>query len=279
MNTYALSFTVNEIEKNFDVEAESFKRGLNEIQLQNPLFDEPSFLKNGYMIAKVPETWHETIISSIKSYILNALNVNGINPENFQLDQYHTYVNDEIHQKVVDSFRGGMDGFNGIPIEQLNIPISDIDSFINETIKSNRPVSIHVLKLGLSIKKFWIRIIRPNTNDNNPPHKDSHLVRNRNMVISFYPIVGCNEKSSLPVIPGSHLEPESEYIISSSPSFVDKKEFNVPAIVHRNKGLNLMTPNPKEGEILIFTPELIHGGGVNLNTDTTRISLEMRYFN
>jgi|LakMenE01Jun11ns_1017448.scaffolds.fasta_scaffold9819882_2 hypothetical protein len=279
MNTHALSFTVNSIEKNFDVEAEHFKRGLNEIQLQDPLFDEPSFLKNGYMIAKVPEMWHETIISSIKSYILNALNVNGVNPENFQLDQYHTYVNDKIHQKVVDSFRGGMDGYNGIPIEQLNIPIPDIDSFINKTIQSNRPVSIHVQKLGLSIKKFWIRIIRPNTNDNNPPHKDSHLERNRNMVISFYPIVGCNEKSSLPIIPGSHLEPESEYIVSSSPSFVDKKEFNVPAIVHRNKGLNLITPNPKEGEILIFTPELIHGGGVNLNTNITRISLEMRYFN
>jgi len=279
MNIYSLSFTVNNKEKRFDVESEFFKRGANEIQFQNPLFSDEEFLKNGYMVAQMPTNWHQIIIKSISDYLKEALGQHNIYPKEFKLDQYHTYVNDDIHQKVVDSFRGGMDGTNGIPIEKLGIDIPEFDSFINQTIKSNRQVSVHYQKNGLSVKKFWIRIIRPNTNDNNPPHKDSHLERNRNMVISFYPVAGCNELSSLPVVQCSHLESESEYIISASPSYVEGKRFNVPAIVHRNKGLNLITPNPKEGEILIFTPELIHGGGINRNTDTTRISLEMRYFN
>lgn len=279
MNTYSLSYKVNNRESRFDVTSEYFKRGLSEVQFQNPLFDDAFFLENGYMIEKMPAGWHDIIIDAITSYLKNSLSVLGIKTDNFQLDKYHTYVDDESHQKVVDSFRGGMDGTNGIPIELLGIAIPEFDAFINKTIKSNRPVSIHYNKNGYSVKKFWIRIIRPNTNDNNPPHKDSHIERNRNMVISFYPIAGCNENSSLPIIPKSHAESESGYIVSASPSYVEGKMFNVPAIVHRNNGLNLVTPNPKEGEILIFTPELIHGGGINFNTDTTRISLEMRYFN
>lgn len=279
MNTYSLSYKVNGRESRFDVTAEYFKRGLPEIQLQDPLFNHPFLLENGYMIEKMPKEWHQTIVDVITKFIKNLLVSFNVDVTNFKLDQYHTFVDDKIHQKVVDSFRGGMDGINGIPIELLEIPIPALDAFINKTIKSNRLVSVHYNKNGYSVKKFWIRIIRPNINDNNPPHKDSHLERNRNMVISFYPVAGCNENSSLPIIPKSHSEFESEYIISATPSYVEGREFNVPAIVHRNGGLNLVTPNPKEGEILIFTPELLHGGGINFNTDTTRISLEMRYFN
>jgi ectoine hydroxylase-related dioxygenase (phytanoyl-CoA dioxygenase family) len=40
----------------------------------------------------------------------------------------------------------------------------------------------------------------------------------------------------------------------------------------------MITPNPSLGEVMIFTPHLIHGGGVNYNQDTTRVSLEMRFF-
>jgi ectoine hydroxylase-related dioxygenase (phytanoyl-CoA dioxygenase family) len=35
-------------------------------------------------------------------------------------------------------------------------------------------------------------------------------------------------------------------------------------------------PDPKIGEVLVFSPYLIHGGSVNLNDDTTRISIEVR---
>jgi ectoine hydroxylase-related dioxygenase (phytanoyl-CoA dioxygenase family) len=40
----------------------------------------------------------------------------------------------------------------------------------------------------------------------------------------------------------------------------------------------MIRPNPKPGEMLLFSPYLIHGGGVNFNKDITRVSLEMRFF-
>jgi ectoine hydroxylase-related dioxygenase (phytanoyl-CoA dioxygenase family) len=94
----------------------------------------------------------------------------------------------------------------------------------------------------------------------------------------YLPLAGSDENSSLPIIPKSHLEKESEYIISDSPCYVNGKKYTVPCIVHRNKGLDMITPNPNEGEIMIFTPNLIHGGGVNNNPNSTRVSLEMRFF-
>ena len=74
------------------------------------------------------------------------------------------------------------------------------------------------------------------------------------------------------------MELESEYIVSGSPCYVKGKRFTVPAVVHRDGGLNLITPNPQEKEIMIFDPHCIHGGGINSNKNTTRVSLEMRFF-
>ena len=42
--------------------------------------------------------------------------------------------------------------------------------------------------------------------------------------------------------------------------------------------LHLLHPNPNPNEVLLFSPYLLHGGAVNLNTNQTRISLEMRFW-
>ena len=72
-------------------------------------------------------------------------------------------------------------------------------------------------------------------------------------------------------------ESDREYIVSESPCYIYGKSNTVPCIVHREKGLNLFTPNPSQEEILLFSSHLIHGGGINDNADTTRVSLEMRF--
>ena len=154
-----------------------------------------------------------------------------------------------------------------------------MDEFVCSTISANRPISCKIKRFGLiPYGKFWIRIVRPNSNDNNPPHKDSHLKRLRKCVNIYLPLDGSNSNSSLPLVPKSHNEKETNYIISSSPCYVNSKKNTVPCIVHRDKGLDMICPNPSNKEIMIFTPHLIHGGGVNSNQDTTRVSLEMRFF-
>ena len=42
--------------------------------------------------------------------------------------------------------------------------------------------------------------------------------------------------------------------------------------------LTLVRPNPGPNEVLVFSPYLIHGGAFNQQTDTTRVSLEMRFW-
>jgi len=51
---------------------------------------------------------------------------------------------------------------------------------------------------------------------------------------------------------------------------------NVPAVTSINESFEIIRPDPKDNEVLVFSPYLIHGGSVNLNTDQTRISIELR---
>jgi hypothetical protein len=279
---YHLSYKINDSLKTFDVSSASFKRGEKTVTFDSNLFSDPEFLKNGYILRQFPSKWKNSIERSIQAVVSAKMQAAGVIFDNklrtFSLDRYHDYVNEEQHQRVVDSFRGGFFGTGGIDLSELGIDYKQLNSFINKTIKSNKPLSCKIKKFGLTFGKFWIRIVRPNSNDNNPPHKDSHLKRLRKNVNIYLPLAGSNKHSSLPLIPGSHLENESEYISSSSPCFINEKKNTVPCIVHRNKGLNMICPNPKPNQIMIFTPHLIHGGGINSNKDITRVSLEMRFF-
>jgi hypothetical protein len=270
---YSLSFNVNDRNYNFDVKSKNFKRRENECIFDDTLFKNQEFLKEGYIIRPFPKDYFNAIKESITKYVAGLIG----NPEHFTLETYHEYVNDTKHKEVINTFRGGFIGAGGIHLDYLGIPYEKFDEYINQTIKSSN-LSCHYKRYGLSVKHFWIRIVRPNSKDNNPPHKDAHLKRMRKNINIYLPLAGSNMNSSLPIIPRSHLELESEYIVSDSPSIIEGRRFSVPAVVHRNKGLNMITPNPKTSEILIFTPYLIHGGGVNSNKKTTRVSLEMRFF-
>ena len=50
----------------------------------------------------------------------------------------------------------------------------------------------------------------------------------------------------------------------------------MPAVTAIKDEYELVRPNPKPNEVLLFSPYLIHGGASNLNEDQTRISIEVR---
>lgn len=93
------------------------------------------------------------------------------------------------------------------------------------------------------------------------------------------PIEDCNKKSSLPVVPESHLLPENEILRTESKGAkINGNVYYVPCILETKDGpIQMIRPNPKEGEALLFTPFLIHGAAINQNEDDTRISLELRF--
>lgn len=185
--------------------------------------------------------------------------------EEFSLATYHRYVDsNDKHLKVVGDFR------SSLPLTQF--PIDPDLVFDRASQLLEIPVGPGKLE-----PHFGIRVVRPHSHDHNPPHKDVWLDRLRNAVNLYAPLAGSDAKSSLPLIPGSHYWKESEIertLEGAKGAFL----YTVPAVTDAKFPLKFLRPNPKQNEALFFSPYLIHGGGVNLNEDTTRVSLEMRFW-
>jgi ectoine hydroxylase-related dioxygenase (phytanoyl-CoA dioxygenase family) len=123
---------------------------------------------------------------------------------------------------------------------------------------------------------FHFRIIRPNSGDNNPLHRDVWLEDYKDCINLYIPVAGSNAHSSLIIADGSHLWPDSKVEKTIRGAVINGQRFNVPAVTDIIEPFELVRPDPKAGEVLIFSPYLIHGGAANLNKNTTRISIELR---
>ncbi|TJY36403.1 phytanoyl-CoA dioxygenase family protein [Pontimicrobium aquaticum] len=225
----------------------------------------------GYACVKViEENEFDNLKHSIYTNIIKALKLNNIkfNEDTFTLSNYHKIVhNDALHLKVIDITRNLTNGDFNFDINALAERFGKIlgykfTSWIEELKKT------HV----------QIRINRPNSLDINPPHRDGYLSYWKDIINVWIPIEGCNEQTSLPVCPGSHLIKESDiFRTKSKGAKINGNTYYVPCILKTKQGmLNMVRPNPKQGEALIFTPFLIHGAAIN-NSDVTRVSLELRF--
>ncbi len=208
---------------------------------------------------------------SIEKNIIDAIaeHIPNFEKETFSLEKYHEYVTtDELHNKVINITRNLNNSDFDFNIDALagkfgSILGFELTSWIEELQKSH----------------IQVRISRPNSLDINPPHRDGYLSYWEDIINVWVPIVGCNEKSSLPVLPGSHLLSENEILRTESKgASINGNTYFVPCILETKAGImKMIRPNPKEGEALIFTPFLIHGAAVNQNHDVTRVSLELRF--
>ena len=93
------------------------------------------------------------------------------------------------------------------------------------------------------------------------------------------PIFGVSNKSSLPIVLGSHLWSEDKTIRTDKFPIVDGTKFSVPAIISRKDGSIFKMKRPKVdyGNAMLFSPYAIHGGGINLGKEV-RISFELRFW-
>lgn len=88
----------------------------------------------------------------------------------------------------------------------------------------------------------------------------------------WIPLVGFSKRSTLRISPKSHLKRHKIKFL--------KSQKKVTPLIQKNywKKFNFTRLNFKQGEALIFHPNLLHGGSENLNADT-RISLDTRVLN
>lgn len=263
---------INSVELDFHVEGETIY-GADEVLIEtddNLLANLPYNVEGYGIFPFLDAEIYAQLKAGITQLIADYLTEAGAQMDkNFRLEQYHTYANsDALHTYVVKKIQ------KGIPFDYFPIEPSKIENRIGEL-------------LGFKVTKehighydsFSIRVVRPNRlSDNNPPHRDVWLDRLRNAVNIYAPMAGSNENSALPMIPGSHHWKESEIERTAVGASVNGAAYTVPCVVGSKYGLEMVRPNPGLNEVCLFSPYLIHGGGYNLNTDTTRVSLEMRFW-
>ena len=188
----------------------------------------------------------------------------------FALKHYHRYLDDSQHRAICALSKDGWSVAEfPLPYQKVNDRISDVLGIE----VSSRAGDVHQCV-------FNLRIVRPRKfQDNNPPHKDVYLDHLRNAVNIYVPICGSDQRSSLALIEGSHLLNEACVERSVEGARLNGVAYTVPCITAINGlPLSLSRPNPNAGEMLIFSPYLVHGAGYNFNTDETRVSLEARFW-
>jgi hypothetical protein len=190
--------------------------------------------------------------------------------DRFALNRYHeTVTTDEAHQQVSDlgPWCYGLEDL-GVPPQLVADRISEVCGTRVSTVPPHTEFPEH----------FCIRVVRPRSRDNNPPHRDVWLDRLRNAVNIYAPLAGSTPRSSLPLVPGSHRWAESDIERTVAGARVNAVAFTVPSVVGARHPLTLVRPDPRPNEVLVFSPYLIHGGAFNQQTNRTRVSLEMRFW-
>lgn len=243
------------------------------------LFDEKdavlkwvSWKEKGYKVVHAfSDDAFQCLQNSVKNNIVQALKESNISfdPSTFSLSKYHQVVtNDQDHFKVIDKTR--------------NLEVKDFDFDINKLVTFfGKELGVELTSWVEELQKshIQIRISRPNSLDINPPHRDGYLSYWENIVNVWIPISGCTHETSLPVVEGSHLIPESDILRTESKGAkINGNRYHVPCLLESKEGaFNMIRPNPAEGEALLFSPFLIHGSAINQSKDITRIALELRF--
>ena len=187
----------------------------------------------------------------------------------FKLEDYHKYVTSkESHQRVIEQTR------------ELRFKDFCLDEEkIAKTLSKVLRTPIQARNEDLDREIIQLRISRPNSYDVNPPHRDSYLKIYEKVLNMWIPLVGCNEKSCLPVIPGSHYWEEKSLVMTEpGQAMIAGQRYRVPAIVESNYGMKFNRVVPRYGQAIVFTPFLIHGASFNKNPDETRMAYELRLY-
>lgn len=224
--------------------------------------------KQGFVIEKLfPDEEYRKFRAAVHDLVRRMWKSAGIvAPDDFELDQYHALArNSESHFAALEKTRLLQAEIFPGGISKLEARISAI---CGVPLKAHNPYD------GQSI--FHFRVVRPNSRDNNPLHRDVWLEDFDDCINLYIPVAGSSKLSSLIIIPESHYWPESRVERTIHGAIINGTKFNVPAVTSIQGPYNMVRPDPHENEVLVFSPYLIHGGSVNLDSNKTRVSIEIR---
>ncbi|MDB4986900.1 MAG: hypothetical protein JWN04_2078 [Myxococcaceae bacterium] len=227
--------------------------------------------ERGFTIAPfLGDASYRQLVDDVTRRLASSLRASGAAvPEAFALTSYHRHVSDDtMHLRALADAR------LGYRLTDFPIALEEV----TDRVSSLLGVRVTPENKGHGLDRWHARVVRPRSRDHNPLHRDVWLDRLRNAVNLYVPLAGSAADSSLPLAPGSHLWRESELVRTANGASVDGIRYTVPAVVGSDRPLCLLRPNPRANELLLFSPYLIHGGARNESADTTRVSLEMRFW-
>ena len=246
--------------------------------LQNNIYDD--LRVKGFSKIKL---FNKNDINNFKKQIVKILNKKKFIKKKFNirnLQKYHQIVKKEnIHKKFTDPKNRYL-RFEKKIVEKIR-KNNKIKMLLEETWHENNfDIKLYQKK---NIKKNFgaFRLARPYKkfkDDVGGVHLDLHfnnkIHKNHKILYTLWvPIIGNSKKSTLRLAPGSHNKKHDIKNLTKQNKYVSKifKESYV-------KKFKFNRYNIKQGEVLIFHPNLLHGGSKNLTIDT-RISFDFRIFN
>jgi hypothetical protein len=264
-----MKYTINKSDLQYSADGKKF-RGDDRILLNSAidLTAKTQWTKDGFTIENLfSESDFRVFKTNTKSLLLKCWRDAGLSfSEDFSLDQYHKLVHTkEEHLVAIEKTKL-------LTVESFPIDIHILEKRISEICKEELIVKNPFDSQSI----FHFRAIRPQQPDNNPLHRDVWLEDYKDCINLYIPVCGSNDLSSLIIVPESHRWPESKTERTLEGAKIGTNKYNVPAVTKLDSEANFIRPNPKENEVLIFSPYLIHGGSANLNNDATRISIEVR---
>jgi hypothetical protein len=224
--------------------------------------------KKGFTIEKLfPSNEYAVFKREIYALLISLWKEAGLSiSDDFLLDQYHTLI------QHPDEHFAAVEKTKLISTTQFPLGIAILERRISQLCNINL-----IAKNPFDDQSvFHFRVIRPQSKDNNPLHRDVWLEDYESCINLYIPIAGSNALSSLILLPESHYWPESRIERTMSGAHINGIKFNVPAVTAIDGDFTIERPDPQENEMLLFSPYLIHGGAINLNTNKTRISIELR---
>lgn len=220
------------------------------------------WFKRGYFIIDVfSKKQHNRNINKINIELKKILNIK----KKFTIQNYHEVINDYQHAEIIKKTRE-------IDPEKF----SQIKNKIYKVL--NKKFNLEFERNSKLKKEICIlRINRPGKQDMNPPHRDGYIKAWSKCINIWYMISGCRKTSSLPLVSKSHLITENKILVTKPKSKMNGIKYHVPIIfkILKKKNIPFIIPKIKPGQVLIFSPYLVHGFGYNFGADT-RSAIELR---
>jgi len=210
--------------------------------------------------------------SSFSEYIKSKMQDFGLGIiQNFSLDKYHLYL-DELN---IDHHEFIKEIGRKIPNYLLDLKyLNNIIEIASEDLDTN---------FQIYMSNIEFRVVRPGNEDNNDLHRDHWFPYFTPLVNIYIPLSSSHYDSAMGIVPFSHDWTEEDVVptFTYEESSKGKKYlkngiyYSVPTIKSCAKKFSLHRPDLIEGDFMLFSPKLIHGGGTN-SSKGTRFSFEIR---